>query len=72
LENAKVTDGKLVITAIKEAYMEDRNYTSARLVSKDKGDWKYGRIEVRAKLPTGKGTWAAMHIITYWERKKQV
>jgi len=64
LENARVTDGKLVITAIKESYMEDRNYTSARLVSKDKGDWKYGRIEVRAKLPAGKGTWAAIWMLS--------
>jgi beta-glucanase (GH16 family) len=35
-------------------------YTSARLNTKDKGDWKYGRFEIRAKLPSGQGTWPAI------------
>lgn len=64
LENAKVKDGKLIITAIKEPYKEDRSYTSARLVSKNKGDWKYGKIEIRAKLPNGKGTWPAIWMLS--------
>ena len=63
-ENAKVRDGKLIITAIKESYKEDRSYTSARLVSKNKGDWKYGKIEIRAKLPAGKGTWPAIWMLS--------
>ncbi len=63
-ENAQVKDGKLIITAIKEPYKEDRSYTSARLVSKNKGDWKYGKIEIRAKLPTGKGTWPAIWMLS--------
>ena len=53
--NASVGEGKLTITARKEA-MEDKPYTSARLVSKNKGDFLYGRVEVRAKLPSGRGT----------------
>ncbi len=44
-----------------------RNYTSARLRTKDKVDWKYGRIEVRAKLPGGQGMWPAIWMLpTDW------
>ncbi|MBB1282766.1 glycoside hydrolase family 16 protein [Flavisolibacter sp. BT320] len=65
-KNANVADGKLTITAIKEP-MGDKNYTSARLVSKNKGDFLYGRIEVRAKLPSGRGTWPAIWMLpTDW------
>ncbi len=50
------------------AHVSGKNYTSARLVSKNKGDWKYGRIEVKAKLPKGKGIWPAIWMLpTNWE-----
>ncbi len=62
LQNAQVTGGNLVITARKEDY-EGNAYTSARLVSKNKGDWLYGRIEVRAKLPSGRGIWPAIWML---------
>lgn len=66
INNAKVSDGLLTITARKEA-KENRAYTSARLISKDKGDFLYGRIEVKAKLPVGKGTWPAIWMLpTDW------
>jgi len=66
LENARVEDGVLTITAKREAF-EGFNYTSARLVSKGKGDFLYGRFEVRAKVPPGKGTWAAAWMLpTDW------
>ncbi|QHS60466.1 glycoside hydrolase family 16 protein [Chitinophaga agri] len=66
IDNAAVADGKLTITAKKEA-KENRNYTSARLVSRGKGDFLYGRIEIRAKLPAGKGTWPALWMLpTDW------
>ena len=39
------------------------DYTSARLLSKNKGDWKYGRFEIRAKLPQGQGTWPAIWML---------
>jgi len=58
-ENAVVINGVLKITATKEAY-SGSNYTSARLLSKDKFSFKYGRIEVRAKIPAGVGTWPAI------------
>lgn len=57
LENAQVKDGILHVTAQKEDF-EDKKYTSARLITK--ADWQYGRFETRAKLPAGRGTWAAI------------
>jgi len=58
-ENAAVSDGKLIITAKQESYM-NMNYTSARLNTKYKGNFQYERVIVRAKLPTGRGTWPAI------------
>ncbi len=67
ISNASVADGKLTITVRKE-YVNGKDYTSARLVSKGKGDFLYGRIEAKAKLPTGKGTWPAIWMLpTDWE-----
>ena len=63
LKNAEVKDGKLFITAIKEK-SGSAEYSSARLVTKGKGDWLYGKIEVRAKLPYGKGTWPAIWMLS--------
>ncbi|MEO6253586.1 MAG: family 16 glycosylhydrolase [Ferruginibacter sp.] len=57
-ENSIVQGGVLKIIALKENYMGSA-YTSARLLSKNKYSFKYGRIEVRAKFPTGVGTWPA-------------
>lgn len=66
-ENARVESGKLVIEARKESY-NGKEYTSARLVSRQKGDWLYGRIEAYAKLPSGRGTWPAFWMLpTGWE-----
>lgn len=56
-ENAWANDGILKITALRKDY-EGKNYTSARLVSK--ADWKYGKIEIRAKIPGAVGTWPAI------------
>lgn len=62
LENARVENGHLVIEARKES-IGSNPYTSARLVTKGKGDWTYGRIDVRAKLPKGVGTWPAIWML---------
>ncbi|WP_119843738.1 family 16 glycosylhydrolase [Reichenbachiella sp. MSK19-1] len=65
-ENASVADGLLTITAIKEK-TENSDYSSARLVTRDKGDFLYGRFEIAAKLPAGKGTWPAIWMLpTDW------
>ena len=61
-ENASVEDGYLYITAKKET-INKREYTSSRLVTKGKGDWLYGKIEVLAKLPEGRGTWPAIWML---------
>ncbi|WP_207632455.1 glycoside hydrolase family 16 protein [Foetidibacter luteolus] len=67
LQNASVKNGLLSITAVKEKY-KNAGYTSARLLSKNKGDWKYGRIEVRAQLPKGRGLWPAIWMLpTDWK-----
>ena len=66
LKNSEVKDGFLYINAIKEN-AGDKKYTSARLITKSKGDWLYGKVEVRAKLPDGKGMWPAIWMLpTDW------
>ena len=65
-ENARVENGHLIIETRKEDF-EGSKYTSARLVSKNKGDWKYGRFEIKAKLPAGRGMWPALWMLpTKW------
>jgi beta-glucanase (GH16 family) len=61
-ENARVENGHLIIEARRE-FWAGQEYTSARLVSKGKGDWTYGRFEVRAKLPSGRGSWPAIWML---------
>jgi beta-glucanase (GH16 family) len=66
LQNAEVKGGYLTINAIKEDF-QGFKYTSARLVTRTKGDWLYGRIEVKAKLPDGRGMWPAIWMLpTDW------
>jgi beta-glucanase (GH16 family) len=62
MENARVENGHLIIEAKKEE-MEGKAYTSARLVTKGKGDWQYGKLEVRAKIPRGRGSWPAIWML---------
>lgn len=66
INNAHVSDGTLKVTAIHEE-LEDRAFSSARLTTKHKGDWLYGKIEVRAKLPNARGIWPAIWMLpTDW------
>jgi len=58
-ENARVENGNLILEARKDNW-EGHEYTSASLSTWEKAAWQYGRIEVRAKLPTGKGMWPAI------------
>ena len=65
--NVRIENGGLLIEAKKEE-MNGKPYTSTRLVSRKKGDWLYGRVEVKAKLPSGKGTWPAIWMLpTEWK-----
>jgi beta-glucanase (GH16 family) len=61
-ENVTVQNGKLKIKAIKENY-SGSTYTSARLLSKGLFSFKYGKVEIRAKLPEGVGTWPALWML---------
>lgn len=61
-ENVIVSNGTLKINTIKESY-SGSNYTSARILTKDKFSFKYGRVEIRAKLPAGGGTWPALWML---------
>lgn len=58
-QNARVENGTLVIEARKEAY-RGADYTSASVTTQGKASWRYGRIEVRAQLPGGRGLWPAI------------
>lgn len=62
IENSEVSDGTLKIRLIKENY-QGSSFTSARLVTKGKFDFQYGKIEFRAKIPKGKGTWPALWML---------
>lgn len=61
-ENARVENGHLIIEAHKEK-VEQKSYTSARLVTKGKAEWQYGKILVRARIPDGRGTWPAIWML---------
>lgn len=64
--NAFIENGALVIQALKESY-NGKAYTSARLNTDHKKDWLYGRVDVRAKLPYGRGMWPAIWMLpTDW------
>jgi beta-glucanase (GH16 family) len=57
-ENLRVENGRLIIEAIKENYLGS-TWTSARIKTQDKRNFKYGKLEFRAKLPSGAGPWPA-------------
>lgn len=77
LENARITDGLLVIEARREAWTGDpfpphwgrdgdpvtREYTSARLTTRGLVAWRYGRFEIRAQLPFHQGSWPAIWML---------
>jgi len=61
-ENTSVVAGNLVITAKKQNY-QGFEYTSSRLVTKGKQQFKFGRIDIRAALPEGQGIWPALWML---------
>jgi beta-glucanase (GH16 family) len=65
-ENVRIENGCLVLEARKErADIQGtvRDYSSGRVRSKRRGDWKYGRFEMRARLPAGQGVWPAFWLM---------
>jgi beta-glucanase (GH16 family) len=68
-ENSRVENGNLVITARREDLSTapdwgGQHYTSARVVTRGKAEWTYGFIEIRARLPCGRGTWPALWMLS--------
>jgi len=61
-ENTTVEGGNLVITA-KEENFEGLPYTSSRIISKDKVEFQFGRIDIRAAMPQGQGLWPALWML---------
>ena len=61
-KNCRITDGKLILEAHKEDY-KGYQYTSSSIITKHKKEFLYGRIEVSAKLPQGKGIWPAIWML---------
>ncbi len=60
-ENVRVENGKLIIEAHQ---LPEGGYSSARIKTKEKASWEYGYIEVRAKLPYGRGSWPAIWMLS--------
>nr|WP_239589430.1 family 16 glycosylhydrolase [Metabacillus crassostreae] len=58
-KNARIEGNQLILEAHEENY-QDNSYTSAKLTTKDKANWTYGRFSIKAKLPQGKGIWPAI------------
>ncbi len=62
LNNVKIENGFLKITARKDSFNSNA-YTSTRMVTRGKADWLYGKFEIKAKLPKGRGTWPAIWML---------
>ena len=62
-ENSFIADGNLNIVALPAEEGAEKPYTSARLITQYKADFKYGRFEMRAKLPQGQGSWPAFWML---------
>ena len=62
-DNLYIDNNKLVIQGIKENHGK-AEYTSGRINTNEKSSWKYGRFEIRAKIPKQKGVWPAIWLLS--------
>jgi beta-glucanase (GH16 family) len=62
LKNARIVNGQLIIEAHADP-SQPKGYTSTRLLTRGKAAWQYGYLEVKAKLPYGRGTWPAIWML---------
>ncbi len=70
-QNVRVENGNLVIEARREAFNQAgvrKDFTSGRIRTKHRADWTYCRVEVRAKLPAGRGIWPAVWMLPSEEK----
>jgi beta-glucanase (GH16 family) len=63
LDNSRVEDGRLIIEVQQQTGGRVPGYTSARLITREMGQWKYGRMEIRAKMPKTTGVWPAIWML---------
>ena len=61
-ENVSVENGRLIINA-KNEFFNNNNYTSSRVTTQGKKSFKYGRIDIRARMPEGQGLWPALWML---------
>jgi len=61
-KNTFLSNGNLIIEARKES-INGFNYSSGRMTTQNKKTFTFGRIDIRAKLPTGKGIWPALWML---------
>jgi beta-glucanase (GH16 family) len=61
-DNTSIIDGNLVIEARRQT-LENSNYTSSRLITRDKKSFRYGRVDIRAVMPEGQGIWPALWML---------
>lgn len=61
-ENSRIENGKLIIEARDDSWNGNK-YTSARMITKDKKSFDFGRTDIRAKLPFGQGIWPALWML---------
>lgn len=62
-KNIYINNNNLVIKSIKENYGNGK-YTSGRINTQQKANWRYGRFEIRAKIPMEKGIWPAIWLLS--------
>jgi len=66
-KNVRIEGGYLIVEAHQDS-VGGKGFASAKIVSRGKGDWLYGRLEIKARLPRGKGTWPAIWMLpTDWK-----
>jgi beta-glucanase (GH16 family) len=62
-ENTSIELGEYMVIEAKEEPTNGLNYSSSRLVTKNKKEFQYGRIDIRAALPQGQGLWPALWML---------
>lgn len=60
--NSRILDGRLLIE-VKDQNISGNNYSSARMITAGKKEFQYGRIDIRAKLPSDRGMWPALWML---------